>query len=129
MSVTWWCVFGAVLLGIVHLSADSFSFKAQVGNDYTIGPRDAPVERVGVAGRLHRASRNYTENLVLFVAVVVLAQVVSASHPLLDWGARVWLGGRVAYLPAYASGLRWVRTVCWQVAMVGLVLMLIAFFL
>jgi uncharacterized MAPEG superfamily protein len=129
MTFVTWCLFGAVALGIVHVSADSFSFKAQVGNAYTLGPRDEPKEREGMAGRLHRAARNYTENVALFVAAVVLVQMTQASHPLVDWGAGLWLGGRIAYLPGYASGIKWVRTVFWQVAMVGLVLMMVALFL
>lgn len=126
MTVVAWCLFGAVLLGLVHVGADSFSFKAQVGNEYTVGPRDEPVTREGMAGRLHRAARNYTESLVLFVAAVLWVQSAEATHALADWGAGLWLGGRIAYLPGYASGVRWLRTVFWQVAMVGLVLMLVA---
>jgi len=129
MTFVSWCLLGAVALGIVHVSADSFSFKAQVGNDYTLGPRDEPKEREGMAGRLHRAARNYTENLALFVAAVVLVQSAGVTHVLVDWGAGLWLGGRVAYLPGYASGIKWVRTVFWQVAMIGVVLMVVSLFL
>jgi uncharacterized MAPEG superfamily protein len=72
MTAELWVLFAAVCLGIVHVSVDSFSFKAQVGNAYTVGARDEPIEREKVAGRLHRAARNYTENLVLFAAVVLM---------------------------------------------------------
>jgi uncharacterized MAPEG superfamily protein len=126
MTPEQWALGGAVALGIVHLSADSFSFKAQVGNAYTMGPRDEGKARQGLAGRLHRAARNYTENLAMFVAVVVLVQSTQTVDPLSQWGAGLWLGARTAYLPAYASGVPWVRTICWQVAMVGLILMLVA---
>lgn len=126
MTAELWVLFAAVCLGIVHVSADSFSFKAQVGNAYTIGARDEPIEREKVAGRLHRAARNYTENLVLFAVVVLMLHLTGHSRPLSLWGAYAWIGGRVAYLFAYWSGVPWVRTVCWQVAMVGLVLMMVA---
>jgi uncharacterized MAPEG superfamily protein len=126
MTTELWVLFAAVCLGIVHVSADSFSFKAQVGNAYTIGARDQPIERTDLAGRLHRAARNYTENLVLFAIVVVLLHLAGQSRPLSHAGAYMWIGGRAAYLFAYASGVPWVRTVCWQIAMVGLVLMMVA---
>lgn len=129
MTAELWALFAAVCLGIVHVSADSFSFKAQVGNAYTVGARDQAIERTAMAGRLHRAARNYTENLVLFAAVVMLLHLSAHSRPLSNWGAYAWVGGRVAYLAAYASGVPWVRTVCWQVSMVGLVLMMISLFL
>ncbi len=35
MNTRSWCLFGAMVLGLVHLSA-SFSFKAQVGNRYAV---------------------------------------------------------------------------------------------
>jgi uncharacterized MAPEG superfamily protein len=34
MSVEFWCLFGAAVLGLVHMSAASFTFKAQVGTQY-----------------------------------------------------------------------------------------------
>jgi uncharacterized MAPEG superfamily protein len=129
MTAELWTLFAAVCLGIVHVSADSFSFKAQVGTAYTVGARDQPVERTAMAGRLHRAARNYTENLILFAAVVMMLHLSEHSQPLSNWGAYAWVVGRVAYLGAYASGLPWVRTVCWQVSMVGLVMMMVALFL
>jgi uncharacterized MAPEG superfamily protein len=128
MSVELWVLFAAVILGIVHVSADSFSFKAQVGNSYTVGPRDQPIERTGAAGRLHRAARNYTENLALFTAVVFLLHATDESSSLSHSGSGAWIGGRTAYLLAYASGVPWIRTVCWQVSMIGLVLMMVDLF-
>lgn len=121
-----WSLLSALVLGIVHISADSFSYKAQVGNAYTVGSRDQHKEREGLAGRLHRATRNYIDNLVLFMGVVVLAWHKGTGSELVEWGALVWVAGRVAYLPAYASGIPWVRTICWQFSMVGLVLMMVA---
>lgn len=126
MTEELWVLFAAVCLGLVHVSVDSFSFKAQVGNAYTVGARDEPVEREKVAGRLHRAARNYTENLVLFAAVVLMLHLTGHSRSLSQWGAYAWIAGRVAYLLAYWSGVPWVRTVCWQVSMVGLVMMMVA---
>jgi uncharacterized MAPEG superfamily protein len=128
MTAAQWSLFAAVVLGIVHISADSFTFKAQVGNRYTIGPRDLPVERTGVAGRLHRAARNYTENVVLFAVVAYLLHTTGTSGAAGLYGAWTWVGARAAYLIAYASGIPWGRTVCWQVAMVGLVAMMVDLF-
>jgi uncharacterized MAPEG superfamily protein len=128
MTPELWSLFAAIVLGVVHVSADSFSYKAQVGNAYTLGPRDEVKERTGVAGRLHRAARNYTENLALFVAAVVILRSANISTTISQWGAYIWVAGRIAYLPAYVSGKPWVRTVCWQISMIGLVAMLVALF-
>ncbi len=128
MAMELYILFAAVVLGLVHVSADSFSFKAQVGNEYTVGPRDEEIQREKVAGRLHRAARNYTENLVMFGCMVFLLHAADELGRLSLIGAWMWIAGRVAYLFAYASGIPWVRTICWQVAAVGLVLLMIELF-
>jgi uncharacterized MAPEG superfamily protein len=74
---------------------------------------------------LHRAARNYTENMVLFVAAVMLLRAANISTSLTHWGAYLWIGGRIAYLPGYVSGKPWVRTVFWQISMIGLIMMLV----
>ena len=59
MSTESWMLFGAMVLGLVHLTAASFTFKAQVGNAYTVGARDEDLRPTGIAGRLDRAQRNF----------------------------------------------------------------------
>lgn len=120
MTGEMWALVVAVGLGIVHVSADSFSYKAQEGNAYTVGPRDEERPRRAVAGRLHRAARNYTENLVLLLAVVLVLHAQAAWGPWSHYGLWIWVVARFAYLLAYAWGVPWVRTACWQVSMVGL---------
>ncbi len=124
MTTELWTLAAAVLWGLVHISADSFAFKAQVGNAYTVTAQDDDVARTKLAGRMRRASRNYTENLVLFIAAVTLVHLSGRSSAYSVWGASLWLAMRVLYLPAYALGVPWTRTVIWQVSMVGLLLVL-----
>ena len=61
MSIELWTLLGAMFLGLVHLSAASFAFKALVGNAYTVGARDADLQPTGIAARLDRAQRNFLE--------------------------------------------------------------------
>lgn len=125
MSIDLWMLFGAVILGLVHLGAASMAFKAQVGNAYTVGARDEGKQPARVAGRLERAQRNFGETFPLFVAVVLAVHVTGKANGWSAIGAELYLCGRIAYLPAYASGLPWIRTIFWQVATVGLVLVLV----
>ncbi|MBA3548292.1 MAG: MAPEG family protein [Nannocystis sp.] len=122
MSIDLWMLFGAVILGLVHVGAASMSFKAQVGNRYTVGARDENLQPTHLAGRLERAQRNFGETFPLFAAVVLALQVTGKADTWTALGAELYLGGRIAYLPAYASGLPWIRTICWQVATIGLVI-------
>jgi uncharacterized MAPEG superfamily protein len=73
-----------------------------------------------------RARTRLGIRFVLFAAVVLMLHLTGYSRPLSQWGAYAWIASRVAYLFAYWSGVPWVRTVCWQVAMIGLVLMMVA---
>ena len=78
MTFELWILFAAALLGLIHLSAASFAFKAQVGNRYTVGPRDENLQPTGIAGRLQRAQRGFLETFPVFAVCVLLVHVTDA---------------------------------------------------
>ena len=122
MAVEHWCVLLASLLGVVHLAAASFAFKAQVGNRYTVGPRDAGLQPSGLAGRLQRAQANFMETFAIFAVFVILVHITNVYGPLSYWGSVLYLAGRILFLPLYAWGVPWLRTFSWNIATLGLVL-------
>jgi len=122
MTFELWTLVAAALVGLVHVSAASFSFKAQVGNEYTVGPRDEDIQPTGIAGRLHRAQRNFLETFALFAALVLVVHVSGRAGAVSRWGASLYLVGRILFLPLYALGVRWLRTLSWNLATLGLVL-------
>ena len=124
MSLEFWCLFGAMALGLVHLSAASFAFKSQVGNSYTVGPRDKDLRPQGLAGRLDRAQRNFLETFAIFAAAVLMGHALGKHGGIGAAGAGLYLGGRVLFLPLYAVGVRWLRTFSWNLATLGLVLVM-----
>ena len=42
-------------------------------------------------------------------------------------GAWLWFGARIAYIPLYLFGIKYVRSLCWMASILGLLLMLIRF--
>ena len=114
----------SVLLLLVHLSVQSFTYKAQVGNRYTVGPRDDDLPPAGTAGRAARAYRNFLETFPAFAALALAIEVTGAHDSYAGFGAALYFWGRVAYLPAYLAGLVWIRTLIWNASAVGLVIML-----
>lgn len=127
MSVESWCLFGVMVLGLIHVAAASFSYKVQVGNAYTVGPRDDDLPPRGLAGRLSRAQRNFLETFAVFVAAVILLEFRGlAGNWLSELGAATYLVGRILYLPLYASGLAWWRSFAWKAATLGLVMVMAA---
>lgn len=127
MSTESWALFGAMVLSLVHLAAASFAFKAQVGNAYTVGPRDEDLRPTGVAGRLARAQRNFLETFAIFAAAVLMLEAGQRTGSTLsELGSLLYLGGRLLFLPLYASGTPWLRTLSWNVATAGLVMVMAA---
>jgi uncharacterized MAPEG superfamily protein len=122
MVLTW-----SVVLGFVHIIASSHAKSLQRGYRWTAGARDEQVPPLkGVAGRLERASSNYLETFPLFVALVLAAQVAGIHSTLTEWGSFLYLGARVVYLPLYALGIPLVRSLVWNVAAVGMLLLIVA---
>ena len=124
-SLELWALYGAMVLGLVHLTAASFTFKAQVGNRYTIGARDEDLKPTGVAARLDRAQRNFLETFPIFVAAVLMVEMLERGGTLSAAGAMLYLGGRILFLPLYAIGVPWLRTFSWNAATLGLVLVMV----
>lgn len=122
MTAELWILFAASMLGIVHLSAASFAFKSQVGNKYSVGPRDKNLPPLGVAGRLHRAQANFLETFAIFAVFVLLVHITNVYGSLSYWGSILYLMGRVLFIPLYAWGVPWLRTFSWNLATLGLVL-------
>lgn len=125
MTIPLWCLLLSMVLGLVHLTVASFSFKAQVGNSYTVGPRDEGLRPQGVAGRLNRAQRNFLETFPIFVAAILMAHIREREGALVVIGAVTYVAGRAAFLPLYALGAPWLRTFSWNIATLGLVLAMI----
>jgi len=125
MSLPFWTLFAAMVLGLVHLTAASFAFKAQVGNSYSVGARDEDLRPQGVAGRLDRAQRNFLETFPIFAAAVLMAAVLGRESRLIDYGALAYIAGRIVFLPLYAAGVPWLRTLSWNLATLGLAVVMI----
>ncbi len=125
MSIEFWCLLGAMTLGLIHLTFASFAFKRQVGNAYTMGARDGGLQPNGIAGRLARAQSNFLETFPIFVAAVLMVHFLGRENGLSSTGALLYIAGRSAYLPLYALGIPIVRSLAWKVATLGLVLVMI----
>ena len=119
-----------VVLGIVQIVAASHAASLQRGYRWSASPRDEKMPPLrGVAGRLDRALRNFTETFPLFAAVVLAAHASETHNALTEWGARLYFWARVAYVPLYAAGVPLIRSLVWNVATIGIVLLVAALLL
>jgi uncharacterized MAPEG superfamily protein len=99
----------------------------QRGYRWAASARDREVAPLtGVAGRLDRALRNFAETFPLFAALVLAAQAVGRHSGLTEFGAILYFIARLAYLPLYAFGVPLIRSLVWNVAALGMALLLVA---
>lgn len=116
----------AALLQFVQFVLMAVPVNKQLGPRYTGGNRDEQKQPWGVAGRLKRALDNHFEGLILFTIAVVVVVLGEASTPATEAAAWTYLLARVAYVPAYASGVFLIRSLIWMVGFVATLVMLLA---
>ena len=115
------------VLCLIQIIMTSHAASLQRGYGWTASARDAEVPPlVGIAGRLERALRNLLETFPVFVAAVVLVHALGRETALSEWGAGVYFSARLAYLPLYAFGVPVLRSLVWNIAFAGIVLLLLA---
>jgi uncharacterized MAPEG superfamily protein len=120
----------SVVLGLVQIVAASHTASLQRGYRWSASSRDEDVPALrGVAGRQDRALSNFVETFPLFAAVVLAAHVSDTHNALTEWGARLYFWARVAYVPLYAVGVPLIRSLVWNVATIGIVLLTVALLL
>jgi uncharacterized MAPEG superfamily protein len=112
----------AVALAFVQMLIAATGATQQVGLPTLAGNREGLAELTGWAGRAQRAHRNMLENLVLFAALVLVAQAAGISNPMTALGAQLFFWARLAYAVVFLVGIPWLRTAIWAVSVAGLVL-------
>jgi uncharacterized MAPEG superfamily protein len=120
----------AGVIGLVNLLWQAAAAEGQRKDlKWNVGPRDEPRTVTGVPARLARSLANFMETFPLFAAAVIGAYLAGKLGTLTAWGAMAYVAGRALYVPLYAFGVPVARSVAWLVALVGLVMVMAAFFL
>ena len=119
-----------LILALVQIGAAAMARTAELGVKWNAGPRDAESPPPGkIAGRLMRAQVNLFETLPIFAAAVIMAHIAGKDSALTALGAHLYFFGRLIYLPLYAFGVPYIRSLVWLAAAAGLVMVLVALFL
>jgi uncharacterized MAPEG superfamily protein len=116
----------SIVLGLIHIILAAHAASFQRGYGWTASARDEVMPPLtGVAGRLARACRNYLETFVFFAAAVLMANAAGRHNWMTAWGVQFYFWGRVAYLPLYAFGIPLMRSLAWNIATLGIGLILL----
>jgi uncharacterized MAPEG superfamily protein len=117
----------SIVLGLVQIVLASQAASLQRGYIWTASSRDEAVPPLsGVAGRLERALQNFVETFPLFAAAVLTAHAAATHSWVTDLGVQLYFWGRVAYLALYAAGVFLLRSFAWNVAALGIILVLLS---
>ncbi|MBI3706423.1 MAG: MAPEG family protein [Proteobacteria bacterium] len=122
MSIELKLLVWSAALAFVQMLAEATGAFLQVGLPKLAGNREGLPPMVGWAGRAERAHRNMLANLVLFAALVLVAQAAGKANAMTALGAQLFFWARLVYAGVYLAGIPWVRTGVWAVSVVGLVL-------
>jgi uncharacterized MAPEG superfamily protein len=116
----------AVVVGVVQILWGAQAATKEKGIAWNAGPRDEPRPSGGLTGRLDRALRNYMETFPLFAALLLADAVAGKLGTLTLWGAWLFVVARAVYVPLYAAGVPYVRSLVWLVSLAGLALVFVA---
>ena len=95
------------------------------GREIGLGNRDNLKEATPMGGRAERAAKNSIEAAVFFVPLALIANAAGMDAEVM-LGAQVAFWARIAYVPIYIAGIRYLRSFVWIIGVVGYGMMVTA---
>ena len=95
------------------------------GRDIGLGNRDNLKEATPMGGRAERAAKNSIEAAVFFVPLSLVANAAGMDAEVM-LGAQIAFWARIAYVPIYIAGIKYLRSFVWIVGVVGYAMMVAA---
>ena len=116
----WVLALCAVLLLVLYLIQGVYT--TITAPKWGVGARDGAREQSVFSGRANRTVQNHIEAMAVFAPLVLIAHVLGISNHLTVWGAGLFLGARVFFVPLYFMGVPWLRTLVWFAGVAGTVM-------
>jgi len=88
------------------------------GRDIGLGNRDNLQEATPMGGRAERAAKNSIEAAVFFVPLALVANAAGMDAEVM-LGAQIAFWARIAYVPIYIAGIKYLRSLVWIAGVVG----------
>ena len=95
------------------------------GRDIGLANRDNLIEATPMGGRAERAAKNSVEAAVFFVPLALIANAAGMDAEVM-LGAQIAFWARIAYVPIYIAGIKYLRSLVWIVGVVGYGMMVAA---
>lgn len=88
------------------------------GRDIGLGNRDDLKQATPMGGRADRAAKNSIEAAVFFVPLALIANAAGLDSEVMQ-GAQIAFWARIAYVPVYIAGIKYLRSLIWLGGAVG----------
>ena len=125
MPIELYLLGGTLVLALVQILITAHLRTRQYGIQWNAGPRDEAMPPLDpLPARMLRAQENLFETLPLFIGAVLAATVAGRLGLLTSLGAHLYFLGRLIYVPLYAIGIPYTRSLVWTVATAGLALVI-----
>ncbi|MEI7036586.1 MAPEG family protein [Fulvimonas yonginensis] len=119
----------SVILGLAQITLAAVALISRRGLGWAASARDEPGAPLGgIAGRLDRARGNFLETFALFAALALAVVALGRQSATSALGAQLYFWARLVYVPVYAAGVPYLRTLVWAVSLAGIVMLLTAMF-
>ena len=118
----------AVVIGLAQILITAAAVTRQTGLQYNASARDKPHPVTGMAARLQRAQANFLETFPFFAIGILALLITGYEDSNATLGAALYVIGRAIYVPLYAFGVPYLRTLVWAASFSGLVMVLSVLF-
>ena len=88
------------------------------GREIGLGNRDNLKEASPMGGRAERAAKNSIEAAVFFLPLALVANAAGLDAEVMQ-GAQIAFWARIAYVPIYIAGIKYIRSLVWFLGVVG----------
>ena len=115
----------AIVLGLAQVMLAAAAVTRERGTAWNASARDGTPPPPGpLAARLQRAQANFLETFPFFAAAVLAVVLTQRQDGSTALAVQLYFWARVVYVPLYAAGIPYIRSLVWVVSMVGIVLLL-----
>jgi uncharacterized MAPEG superfamily protein len=112
----------ALALTFVQMLIAASAAALQVGVATKDDAREGVPEPKGWAGRARRAHLDMVENVVLFVPLILIADIAGRDNRMTEIGTELFIGSRVAYAIVAVIGIPRLPTIAWSASAASLVM-------
>jgi len=90
-----------------------------------LGSRDDARKSTPLQARSARTIANHIEGMMLFVPLVLVAELLQLSTSLTMIGAGLYIAGRSAFAVFYLAGVPYLRSAAWGISVIGIAILAI----